>query len=118
MDREPDREDAPRRTYLAQERTLLAWWRAGLTAFAVAIGVGRLVPAILDVSAVPYVALGIGYGLLGMAFTILGAKRDRAVVAWLGAGRFQPLDRRIVWALSSALLLLGVTTMLLLVLAS
>jgi putative membrane protein len=36
--------DASRRTYLAGERTQLAWWRTGLTALAVALGVGRVVP--------------------------------------------------------------------------
>jgi uncharacterized membrane protein YidH (DUF202 family) len=37
---EPGNHDASRRTYLAEERTLLAWWRSGLAAFAVAVGVG------------------------------------------------------------------------------
>lgn len=69
-------EDATRRTYLAQERTLLAWWRSGLASFAVAIGIGRLVPAILDVAAAPFVALGIGFGVLGFAFVSIGAHRD------------------------------------------
>src|SRR4249920_3427477 len=36
--------DATRRTHLANERTQLAWWRTGLTALAVALGVGRVVP--------------------------------------------------------------------------
>ena len=35
-----------RRTRLAGERTYLAWWRTGLTAFAVSLGAGRLVPAV------------------------------------------------------------------------
>src|SRR2546430_79024 len=39
-------QDATRRTRLASERTYLAWWRTGLTAFAVSLGSGRLVPAI------------------------------------------------------------------------
>jgi len=36
--------DALRRTRLANERTYLAWWRTGLTAFAVGLGAGKLVP--------------------------------------------------------------------------
>ena len=39
---EPGTHDASRQTYLAEERTLLAWWRSGLAAFAVAVGVGAL----------------------------------------------------------------------------
>ena len=48
--------DATRRTLLASERSELAWWRTGLTALAVALGVGRVVPE-LNRSAVrwPYV---------------------------------------------------------------
>ena len=42
--REPGVEDATRRTRLANERTYLAWWRTGLTALAVGIGIGKLVP--------------------------------------------------------------------------
>jgi inner membrane protein YidH len=117
-EREPGREDATRRTYLAQERTLLAWWRSGLAALAVAIGIGRLVPALLDVSATPFVALGIGYGVVGMAFVTVGASRDRALRRDLAAGRFEPLDARAVVVMTIGLLVLGVTTMVLLVLVS
>jgi putative membrane protein len=110
--------DDTRRTYLAQERTLLAWWRSGLAAFAAAIGIGRLVPALLHVSATPFVGLGFGYGTLGLAFVFLGAHRDRAIQHQLAAGHFEPLDARVVWTLSAALLLLGSATMVLLILVS
>jgi uncharacterized membrane protein YidH (DUF202 family) len=89
-ERDRGEEDATKRTYLAQERTLLAWWRSGLAAFAVAIGIGRLVPAILDVAAAPFVALGVGFGTLGLAFVSIGAYRDRAVTRHLAQGRFDP----------------------------
>jgi uncharacterized membrane protein YidH (DUF202 family) len=112
---ERDVEDATRRTHLAQERTLLAWWRSGLAAFAVAIGIGRLVPALLDVPASPFVALGVGFGLLGLAFVFLGARRDRAVHRLLTSGRFAPLDVRVMWALTAALLLLGAATTVLVI---
>src|SRR4051794_35882252 len=114
--REPD--DATRRTYLAQERTFLAWLRSGLAAFAVAVAVGRITPALLGVSAVPFIALGVGFGLVGMAFVFLGARRDRAVANGLAAGRFEPLDGWVVWALASALILLGAMTVIVLFLGS
>jgi putative membrane protein len=41
--------DATRRTLLASERTELAWRRTGLTALAVALAVGRVVPGLLTV---------------------------------------------------------------------
>jgi uncharacterized membrane protein YidH (DUF202 family) len=106
-ERDRGEEDATKRTYLAQERTLLAWWRSGLAAFAVAIGIGRLVPALLDVAAAPFVALGVGFGTLGLAFVSIGAYRDRAVTRHLAQGRFDPLDSRVVWSITVVLLVLG-----------
>jgi putative membrane protein len=117
-DRVPEPGEDTRRTYLAQERTLLAWWRSGLAAFAVAIGIGRLVPALLHVSATPFVGLGLAYGALGLAFVFVGAHRDRAIHRHLAAGRFEPLDARVVWTLTGALLILGAATMVLLILVS
>jgi len=40
--------DASRRTLLAVERTYLAWWRTGLTAFAVALGVALAIVALSE----------------------------------------------------------------------
>ncbi|MDH4113142.1 MAG: DUF202 domain-containing protein, partial [Actinomycetota bacterium] len=56
--------DASRRTFLAEERTYLAWLRSGLAAIAVSLAVGRLLPELLDADQGVYRALGIGYGLL------------------------------------------------------
>ena len=56
-------EDATRRTRLANERTYLAWWRSGLTALAVGIAAGKLVPELSDGSGTPFVALGCAYDL-------------------------------------------------------
>src|SRR5262245_66351704 len=94
-------DDAERRTYLAQERTLLAWWRSGIAALAVAIGIGRIVPALLGVSATPFVALGVGFGVLGLCFAFLGARRDRAVTRDLASGRFERHRARRAWAITA-----------------
>ena len=91
---EPDSHDASRRTYLAEERTLLAWWRSGLAAFAVAIGVGRLLPALLDDEGkAPFVALGVAYAILGLAFVVFGSFLERAQAKALAEGGFAPLSR-------------------------
>jgi uncharacterized membrane protein YidH (DUF202 family) len=56
--------DPVRRTRLAAERTELAWWRTALTAIAVAVGVGRVVPELNSTSDEwPYVVLGIGFAV-------------------------------------------------------
>ena len=62
-----------RRTRLAGERTQLAWWRTGLAALAVALGVGRVVPE-LDPSALrwPYSVAGVGFALWGIAALAYG----------------------------------------------
>jgi uncharacterized membrane protein YidH (DUF202 family) len=65
-DDEPGTEDATRRTFLAQERTLPAWWRSGLAALAVAVSVRRLVPSLLHVAAPPFLTLGVCFGVLGI----------------------------------------------------
>ena len=108
---EPDARDASRRTYLAEERTLLAWWRSGLAAFAVAIGVGRLLPALLDDAGKgPFVALGVAYALLGLALVLFGSLRERAQAKALAEGGFAPLSRALVTALTVYLAVLAVAT--------
>jgi uncharacterized membrane protein YidH (DUF202 family) len=108
---DPQTRDASRRTYLAEERTLLAWWRSGLAAFAVAIGVGRLLPAVLDEDGQgPFVALGVAYALLGLALVLFGSLREHAQAKALTEGGFAPLPRAIVTALTAYLALLAVAT--------
>ena len=108
---EPGTHDASRRTYLAEERTLLAWWRSGLAAFAVAVGVGRLLPALLDEDGRgPFVALGVAYALLGLGLVLFGSLRERAQAKALAEGGFAPLSRALVTALTAYLALLGLAT--------
>jgi len=72
--------DATRRTRLANERTELAWWRTGLTALAVALGVGRVVPE-LNETAVrwPYVVAGAGFAVWGILAIAYGSRRGARV---------------------------------------
>jgi NhaP-type Na+/H+ or K+/H+ antiporter len=44
-----------------------------LTAFAVSLGAGKLVPALTDETRWPYVVVGAGFALLGVAFVAYGA---------------------------------------------
>jgi putative membrane protein len=86
----PLEDDASRRTQLASERTQLAWWRTGLTALAVAVGVGRVVPE-LDKSASewPYVVLGLGFAFYGLALFAIGDLRGRRLASALARGEFE-----------------------------
>jgi len=99
--------DATRRTRLANERTYLAWWRTGLTAFAVSLGAGKLVPALTDESRWPYVAVGIGFAVLGLVFVGYGFRRMREVDAAIARGEYARPDERIMGFLAAAGVLLG-----------
>lgn len=82
--------DAIRRTRLANERTYLAWWRGGLTALAVALGAGAVVPDLTSGSRWPYVLLGVGFGVLALAFIAYGVVRHRRVEEAMARGGFAP----------------------------
>ncbi len=108
--------DATRRTRLANERTYLAWWRTALTAFAVSLGVGKIVPDVAHKSERwPYALAGAGYALLGVVFLALGLRRERAVEAALEQGVFVPLSRLAVLGLAAGGVALGVLTFVLVV---
>ena len=100
-------EDATRRTYLANERTYLAWWRTGVTCLAVSFGAGRIVPALNNHARWPYAVVGAGFAILGVAFMWFGARRQRLLHAAMQRGEFVDLDDRITTALTAAGALLG-----------
>jgi putative membrane protein len=102
-----DAGDATRRTRLANERTYLAWWRTGLTAFAVSVGAGQVVPALTDTGRWPYVAVGIGFALLGLAFIAYGFRRMREVDAAIARGEYERPDERLMGFLAAAGVILG-----------
>src|SRR4051794_31502644 len=106
--------DATRRTRLASERTYLAWWRSGLTAFAVGIGAGKVVPELSGGGSWPYVLVGAGFSLLGVAFIGFGWLRERELERALDEGRYAPLDARVSLALTGAGVALGVVTIVIL----
>jgi putative membrane protein len=102
-----DAGDATRRTRLANERTYLAWWRTGLTAFAVSVGAGQVVPALTDARRWPYVVVGLGFALLGLAFIAYGFRRMRDVDAAVSRGEYARADDRLMGFLAAAGVLLG-----------
>jgi putative membrane protein len=103
-------EDATRRTRLATERTYLAWWRSGLTALAVGLAAGKVVPELSGGASWPYELLGVGYSLLGVAFIAYAYRRHSVVDAAVRRGEWAPLDARVVAVLTAAGVLLGAAT--------
>ena len=108
-------DSAPRRTWLAAERTYLAWLRTGLGALGLALAVGRLLPALVDADHTAFGLLGAGYGVLGVFVLVLGAYRAQRIRSALAAGRPLPTDFWEIWALTVLSLVLAVATIVLVV---
>jgi putative membrane protein len=115
--REESAADGTRRTRLANERTELAWWRTGLTAFAVALAVSRIVPELADTRhRWPYVAAGVCFAVYGVAVIAYGSVRRREVERSLAEGRFpEPLGPA-QGALAVGAVALGLITVILVLL--
>jgi putative membrane protein len=108
--------DASRRTWLASERTVLAWLRTGLTATAVALGVGKVVPDLRSGGTTwPFVALGAGYALLGVAVVGYGLWRGREVDRAIRQGRWVSPDTRAMAFVGGVSIALGLLTALVIV---
>lgn len=123
IDREPaprfdEAGDATRRTRLANERTYLAWWRSGLTALAVALAAGKIVPGITGGTRWPWVILGVFYAALGVGFIAYGFQRHREVDEAIARGEFARPDPRAVLALTVVGAVLGVLTVVLVIAAT
>jgi uncharacterized membrane protein YidH (DUF202 family) len=109
-------DDPDRRTSLAGERTLLAWWRTGFTAIAVALAVGRVLPELVDhATRWPYSVVGIAFAVYGIVLIGFGTRRIDALNRQLGV---PAADRDAVRAMSALALvgaLLGVAVIVLIV---
>jgi putative membrane protein len=110
---EPEVADATRRTRLANERTYLAWLRSALTALAVAVGIGRLVPGVTEVTRWPFEVVGAGFAVLAMVLGVYGARRYVQVERALDAGRFAPFDSRAAVLVAAFATVLGIGTLVL-----
>lgn len=97
---EPADDDVTRRTRLAAERTWLAWWRSGIAAATAAVGVGGVVPSLVDGARTPYVVLGAAYAALAAVIFVAAALRQRQVERALAQGRYEDVGQWGVLALT------------------
>jgi putative membrane protein len=107
--------DATRRTRLANERTYLAWWRTALTAFAVSVGSGKLVPELSSGGTWAYTAIGIGFATVGVFCSGYAFWRYREVEDAISRGEFAHPDERLISMLSIFGAALGVLLVIVLV---
>lgn len=115
---QPPSEDieVDRRTTLAGERTLLAWWRTGFTAIAAALALGRVVPALVhNGTRWPYVVVGLGFAFYGIALIIFGTRRIHRLNVELGVTEPERSEERPLLALAAVGVLLGVATIVLII---
>ena len=100
-----------RRTRFAEERTLLAWWRTGIGAAAVAVAVGGILPKLSTVSKDRALALGVAYGAFALMFVVGGSFRDYLSRKAMEEGSFADVSPKAVTAITvyaSALIILTV----------
>lgn len=116
-EQDPSATDATRRTRLANERTELAWWRTGMTVFALALAVGRVIPELANTSRQwPYVVAGVVFAVYGIALIAYGSIRRRTVERALARGEFPDPLGSAQAALVGGGVLLGVLTVILVML--
>lgn len=106
---EPD-DDVTRRTRLAAERTWLAWWRSGIAAATAAVGVGGVVPQLVNGGRTAYTVLGAGYAALAAAMFVGAAVRRREVERALDAGGFAAVSDNAALGLTLAAAVLALGT--------
>jgi putative membrane protein len=104
--------DATRRTRLANERTYLAWWRTGLTTFAVSLAAGKLVPELSSGAAWPFEVLGVAFGAVGVVFMAYAYLRQKRVEEALVRGEYAPFERRVALVFAALGVVLGVGTII------
>jgi uncharacterized membrane protein YidH (DUF202 family) len=105
-----------RRTNLAGERTLLAWWRTGFTAIAAALALGRVVPALINNGdRWPYVVVGLGFALYGIVLILFGTRRIHRLNVELGIAASDQRPERQMLGLAAVGVVLGLATVVLII---
>ena len=102
--------DTTRRTRLAAERTWLAWWRSGIAAATAAVGVGGVVPELVEGERTPYIVLGAGYALLAAAVFVAAGWRRMQVDRALDRGEYEDVGRGAVLGMTAVALMLALGT--------
>jgi putative membrane protein len=103
-------QDATRRTRLANERTYLAWWRTGLTTFAVSLAAGKLVPELSSGAAWPFEVIGVAFAVVGLLFIAYAYVRQKRVEDALARGEYAAFETRAGLAFAALGVLLGIAT--------
>jgi putative membrane protein len=104
--------DALRRTRLANERTYLAWWRTGLTAFAVGLAAGKLIPELSTGAAWPFELMGTAFVLVGIALIAYAYVRQKQVEDAVAQGGYAPFNPSVSLLFAAVGIVLGLGTII------
>jgi len=110
--------DAVRRTRLANERTYLAWWRTGMTAFAVGLGAGKLVPELSTGAAWPFELIGTAFSVAGIALIGYAYIRQKQVEEAVERGDYAAFSPNAGLVFAAVGVVLGLGTILLILIES
>src|SRR5262249_7062017 len=72
--------------------TYLAWWRTGLTSFAVGLAAGKLIPELSTGAAWPYELMGTAFALVGIALIAYAYVRQKQVEEAVARGGYAPVN--------------------------
>ena len=110
--------DALRRTRLANERTYLAWWRTGLTALAVGLGAGKLVPELSQGATWPFELIGTAFAAAGIALIAYAYFRQKEVEEAVARGGYAAFNPRASLVFAAVGVVLGLGTIVVILLES
>jgi putative membrane protein len=110
--------DALRRTRLANERTYLAWWRTGLTALAVGLGAGKLVPELSTGATWPFELIGTAFAAAGIALIAYAYIRQKEVEEAVARGGYAAFNPRASLVFAAVGVVLGLGTIVLILVES
>lgn len=104
-----------RRTVLAAERTWLAWFRTGIGVATAAIGVGGIIPRLVEGSVWMYVTLGSGFALLALGVFVEGWHRQKQIYRALADNSDVPTGINAIAMLSVAGGVLALATLIVII---
>lgn len=89
-----------------------------MTAFAVSLGVGKLIPELSSGPAWPFELVGVAFGLVGIALMAYAYVRQREVEDAVARGGYAGLDPRASLVFAAVGVVLGIGTLLIILVES
>jgi uncharacterized membrane protein YidH (DUF202 family) len=99
--------ESMQRTALADDRTLLAWYRTSFGAYALAVGLGGIVPEVSKTASSAYRVLGVIFAILGAVAALGGVWHHVAFREHTGSTRLNRISVGFIVGIGLLVALLG-----------